>query len=339
MDNMHEGNNFVIVKECELPAMMDELEKYFPHSLKFHQTIKTYLNNRVWRFQFYKAKRWPVDPVCLHFPGCTYTPENRTNESVGIFCPPDLLERMELIKDEDILFEWHSPLYMNFTHVGIMHKMEEIFQEKVNGKLDGHIYGDIYVHECPSELNLMLEPLAGNEVIMKPLCINDVKDIHDLYPASDIESLELFEKLVQQLPGFGVFNQSDNELAAWSLQSYYGGMFSMQTKPKFRRKGYGIQVAQSLTKLVIQRGYTPFVVIRPENDASRGLYTKLGFRKAFESVRGTFLPYTEKCDSSVELQLVEENESTQNISPQENHTIERTGGTNGIASEKEKENC
>uniref|UniRef100_A0A182SS33 GCN5-related N-acetyltransferase Rv2170-like domain-containing protein n=1 Tax=Anopheles maculatus TaxID=74869 RepID=A0A182SS33_9DIPT len=210
MDIVPEGNNFVIVKESELPAMMEELEKYFPHSLKFHQTIKTYLNDR---------------------------PDNRKNESVGIFCPPDKLERMDLIKDEDILFEWHSPLYMNFTHVGIMFKMEEIYREKVNGKLDGHIYGDIYVHECPSELDLALEPLAANEVIMKPLCIDDVKDIHDLYPAGDIESLELFEKLVRQLPGFGVFNQSDNELAAWSLQSYYGGMFSMQTKPKFRRKG------------------------------------------------------------------------------------------------------
>lgn len=97
MEIVPEGNNFVIVKECELPAMMEELEKYFPHSLKvcyllettrsqfnkiinyfyfklqFHQTIKTYLNDRVWRFQFYRAKTWPQDPVCLHFPGCTYT--------------------------------------------------------------------------------------------------------------------------------------------------------------------------------------------------------------------------------------------------------------------------
>ncbi|XP_052895201.1 uncharacterized protein LOC128302420 [Anopheles moucheti] len=340
MDIVPEGNNFVIVNESELPAMMEELEKYFPHSLKFHQTIKTYLNDRVWRFQFYRAKTWPEDPVCLHFPGCTYTPDNRTNESVGIFCPPDKLERMDLIKEEDILFEWHSPLYMNFTHVGIMFKMEEIYREKVNGKLDGHIYGDIYVHECPAELDLPLEPLAANEVIMKPLCIDDVKDIHDLYPAGDIESLELFEKLVRQLPGFGVFNQLDNELAAWSLQSYYGGMFSMQTKPKFRRKGYGIQLAQSLTKLVIQRGYIPFVVIRPENDASRGLYMKLGFRKAFESVRGTFVPFAEENHSQIGLPTdVQSGISTDDISRNPHCTIEPSEVTNGILADKEKNIC
>lgn len=49
-------------------------------------------------------------------------------------------------------------------------------------------------------------------------------------------------------------------------------------------------MAQALTKKVIERGYTPFVVIRPENDASRNLYTKLGFKRAFATVRVTLVP-------------------------------------------------
>lgn len=53
---------------------------------------------------------------------------------------------------------------------------------------------------------------------------------------------------------------------------------------------YGILLAQELTKKVLERGYTPFVVIRPENDASRNLYTKLGFEKAFSTVRVTLMP-------------------------------------------------
>lgn len=53
---------------------------------------------------------------------------------------------------------------------------------------------------------------------------------------------------------------------------------------------YGIHLAQALTKTVIERGYTPFVVIRPENDASRNLYTKLGFVKAFGTCRVTLNP-------------------------------------------------
>jgi len=57
-----------------------------------------------------------------------------------------------------------------------------------------------------------------------------------LYPASEIESIEVFEKLAANLPGYGIFTM-DGELAAWMVQSYYGAMFSMQTKPEFRRKG------------------------------------------------------------------------------------------------------
>jgi FR47-like protein len=71
---------------------------------------------------------------------------------------------------------------------------------------------------------------------MRPLQLADVKGIHDLYPASEIESISVFEKLVETLPGFGIFT-IDGELAAWMVQSYYGAMFSMQTKPEHRRKG------------------------------------------------------------------------------------------------------
>lgn len=66
--------------------------------------------------------------------------------------------------------------------------------------------------------------------------MQDVKGIHDLYPASEIESITLFEKLSETIPGYGVFTL-DGELAAWMIQSYYGAMFSMQTKPQHRRKG------------------------------------------------------------------------------------------------------
>lgn len=36
---------------------------------------------------------------------------------------------------------------------------------------------------------------------MRLLKEEDVKGIHDLYPASEIESIEVFEKLAQTIPG------------------------------------------------------------------------------------------------------------------------------------------
>lgn len=45
-----------------------------------------------------------------------------------------------------------------------------------------------------------------------------------------------------------------------------------------------------MTKRVAENGYKPFVVIRPENEASQALYQKLGFRKLYTIVRMTFVP-------------------------------------------------
>lgn len=108
---------------------------------------------------------------------------------------------------------------------------------------------------------------------------------------------ETEENTIQLVALFtGVFCNGD--LAAWMVQSYYGAMFSMQTRPEFRRRGYGLHLARRLTQTVRQRGYIPYVVIRPENEASKSLYTKLGFKQNFQTVRVIFRPhgYNEKLD-------------------------------------------
>ena len=58
-----------------------------------------------------------------------------------------------------------------------------------------------------------------------------------------MECHELFLRLINNLSAAGVF--ANGSLAAWMVQSYYGAMFSMQTKPEFRRKGYGTKLARS----------------------------------------------------------------------------------------------
>lgn len=40
---------------------------------QFHQTLLTYMHDKVWNFYFYVANDWPEVPVCLHFPGMTLT--------------------------------------------------------------------------------------------------------------------------------------------------------------------------------------------------------------------------------------------------------------------------
>ena len=67
------------------------------------------------------AKSWPDEetPVFLHIPGCTSTPNN--HESFGFFCPIDELDYVEMIKTEDVLFDWSLPKYLNYVHGEIIH--------------------------------------------------------------------------------------------------------------------------------------------------------------------------------------------------------------------------
>ncbi|XP_056636831.1 uncharacterized protein LOC130445290 [Diorhabda sublineata] len=293
---LSEGKNFKLVNESELPDLVDFLANYLPDSIKFHQTLKTYLKDRVWDFHFYVTKTWPEQAVILHFPGMTRTPNNKLYESFSVFCPCDQLDNIKLLTEEDVLIDWTQPIYLNFTHAKIMEKLEEIYSEKgTMEKLYGEVYGlmddGIQNEEDDGDVTIFAE-----DAEMLQLSPEHAQMIHDLYPANHMECVEVFEKLIKKLPCYGIFSNT-MELAAWMVQSYYGAMFSMQTLPEFRRKGYGLILAKYLTKLVKERGYIPFVVIRPENNASKGLYAKLGFKKYFETVRAILRPHEMSSDA------------------------------------------
>lgn len=155
------------------------------------------MNHRIWKFYFYVSKNWPEEEVILHFPGCTLTPNNHIYESFGFFCPIESLENVELMKQEDVLFDWSRPLYLNYTHESIVDRIEDFLSSI--GRVD-RIQGEVYV--CKEENDKFdLGELCADEVEMRLLREEDVKGIHELYPASEIESIEVFEKLAGSLPG------------------------------------------------------------------------------------------------------------------------------------------
>ncbi|XP_012264274.2 helicase SWR1-like [Athalia rosae] len=283
-----QGRNFRLLSPEELPELLDFLTGYLPESLKFHQTLLTYLEERVWEFHFYVANGWPkLSPICLHFPGMTLSPHGLPYESVGVFCPGDRLDLLELLRSEDILVDWSRPLYINFTHCDIVDELVRLYGD--TGTVE-RVLGDIWACEEPEKTMQIEDELIEGEVDVRvqPLRAEHAEGIHELYPANDMECHEVFLRLIKTLPAAGVF--AGDRLAAWMVQSYYGAMFSMQTRPEYRRKGYGTKLARYLTKAVADRGYNPFVVIRPENEASQSLYKKLGFRKLYQTVRATFTP-------------------------------------------------
>ncbi|KAF4518969.1 hypothetical protein B566_EDAN007756, partial [Ephemera danica] len=227
--------------------------------------------------------------------------------SFSVFCPTASFDSLRLLQDEDVLLDWTRPLCLNFTPEPILERLRDFYCPAL-GTMET-VCGDVYIAEQETEAAAAhieaLPPLAP-EVELRQLRREHARAIHDLYPANDMEAIEAFEKCIEALPAYGIFVKSspsaleipekiDDEVvdhipAAWMVQSYYGAMFSMQTLPEFRRKGYGILLASRLTAAVRQRGYIPFVVIRPENAASQSLYLKLGFKKHYSTIRAVLKP-------------------------------------------------
>lgn len=161
-------------------------------------------------------------------------------ESFGVFCPNNRLELLRLLRAEDVLIDWSRPLYINFVHYDIAEELMRLYEG--TGTVET-IVGDVcacddYEQEVESE-----EPdEESSDVQVLPLKAEHAEGIHELYPANDMECHELFLRLIRTLPAAGVF--AKGSLAAWMVQSYYGAMFSMQTKPEYRRKGYGTKLAR-----------------------------------------------------------------------------------------------
>nr|CAI5821206.1 unnamed protein product [Callosobruchus analis] len=100
-----------------------------------------------------------------------------------------------------------------------------------------------------------------------------------------------------------------------------------------------------ILETVIERDYIPFVVIRPENDASKGLYTKLGFKKYFQTVRAILKP--KEMANDAQGGGTEDGEATEET-PQENRIDNDVngiaGGENGkievdVDEEEKEQNC
>ena len=66
-----------------------------------------------------------------------------------------------MIKNEDVLFDWSMPMYLNYTPVNIMDRIEEFLM--TIGKVE-RIEGEVYVCKDNPDC-LELSELPSNEVV------------------------------------------------------------------------------------------------------------------------------------------------------------------------------
>lgn len=85
-----------------------------------------------------------------------------------MFCPSAHIECVDLLDSEDVLIDWREPMYLNFTHIAIMDRLDA-FYERNYGVME-RLHGDIYVcNGVPTDLEL-----ERYEISVQHNCITEV---------------------------------------------------------------------------------------------------------------------------------------------------------------------
>lgn len=121
-------------------------------------------------------------------------------------------------------------------------------------------------------------------VIVEKLNTGLVKQINQAWPHNFKGSQDYIASLIEINGGYGIFLEETNELVAWILRYNLGHVGILQTKGKYKGKGYGTYVTKVMADHIIKEGIWPCATIAATNFASIKLFEKLGFENRGEFV-------------------------------------------------------
>ena len=110
-----------------------------------------------------------------------------------------------------------------------------------------------------------------------PLTIEDSQTIYDNYTLKEYVSLEYIADRIRKGISVGIYE--NNKLVSWGLTQDDGAIGFLHTLDHYRRKGYGYNIALSMTDKLLHKGELPFAYIEPSNKYSIGLFQKLGYKE------------------------------------------------------------
>lgn len=106
-----------------------------------------------------------------------------------------------------------------------------------------------------------------------------VTTINEKWPHKFPNSEALIWKLIDANGGIGIFSKSTNELCAWVLKNFHGGLGVLQVTETERRKGLGTLVTKIFSRRLAEDGLDIVSIIKKGNLSSENLFGNLGFKQ------------------------------------------------------------
>ncbi|XP_064211485.1 uncharacterized protein LOC135265202 [Tribolium castaneum] len=119
-------------------------------------------------------------------------------------------------------------------------------------------------------------------VKVQKLHLGLVEQINSAWPYNFKGSEDYIGSLIEMYGGYGLFLDETNELVAWILRYNLGHVGILQTKDKYKKRGFGTHVTKVLVDNIVKEGNRPFATISATNFVSVSLFERLGFENIGE---------------------------------------------------------
>lgn len=140
---------------------------------------------------------------------------------------------------------------------------------------------DFYV--CPVERALQIRYEVPEDVVLRPVSVDDAGLIDDLWPYRHPGSDVLVRTLIERNESVGAFDKASGELMGWCL-IYLSQCHSIfQVRAEFARRGLGRLIAQKLAHDRALAGKCSMVYVNAGNAVSRRIFEGEGFVKVGEA--------------------------------------------------------
>ncbi|XP_064546429.1 uncharacterized protein LOC135434022 isoform X2 [Drosophila montana] len=125
------------------------------------------------------------------------------------------------------------------------------------------------------KLNLLSIP---DGFYVQSLSEKDADLVNEEWPNHHVGSLYFVQRQIRLCVNVGLYATDTRELVAWCIRLQGGFLGALQVRSTHKRRGFGSLVAKEMARHIAVMGQDVMALVNPGNQASNGMFDKLGFK-------------------------------------------------------------
>jgi len=266
----------LIKNKDELLKIKIALEDNFPDSFQLFNIVQLILTEDGIEREVYVNEDFNNKDLAI----LVFEKIQMPKQDFALFCTKNSLEKLKKIVDEKV--DWTKFNQFN----GITEERFEMIKRCVppgfNYYTDGTFFTyHLWPHCQLEDVSKDAEPRKQDEsnVCIKPLDSQWISLLTKSWKYHDEGTMKMLKTLVDIGRVFGLFVKDEKEPVAWMLIYGDGFLGMLRTNEKYRNRGFGSLLVETLVEEVKSRGLIPVLCIEDGNDFAMNFYSKRGFKK------------------------------------------------------------